>query len=164
MKRFALWLGLSLLVIAFDQWSKFTVLAHFMEYEARPVTDFFNLVLVYNLGAAFSFLAGHDGWQRWFFVILAAAICSWLLRLTWIHRSERLQPSGFSLITGGAIGNVIDRLIHGRVVDFLDFHLGGQHWPAFNLADSAICLGVVLMLLAQIQENRREKQQRIQQP
>jgi len=156
MKRFALWLVLAIVVIALDQWSKFAVLARFAEYESLPVTGFFNLVLVYNPGAAFSFLADHAGWQRWFFVILAVVICSWLLHMTWQHRAERLQPAAFSLVIGGAIGNVIDRLIWGKVVDFLDFHVAGWHWPAFNLADSAICLGVILMILAQLLESRRE--------
>ncbi|PLK47637.1 signal peptidase II [Uliginosibacterium sp. TH139] len=160
MKRFTLWLVLALAVIGLDQWSKLAVLAHFAEYESLPVTGFFNLVLVYNPGAAFSFLAGHDGWQRWFFVTLAAVICSWLLRLIWLHRTEILQPAAFALVVGGAIGNVIDRLAHGKVVDFLDFYLGSYHWPAFNLADSAICLGVALMILAQLRESRRENQQK----
>ncbi len=156
MKRFIGWLVLAAAVIGLDQWSKLAVLARFAEYESLPVTDFFNLVLVYNPGAAFSFLADHAGWQRWFFVILAIVICIWLLRLIWQHRAEALQPAAFSLVVGGAIGNVIDRLVHERVVDFLDFHLAGSHWPAFNLADSAICLGVGLMLLAQWRESRRE--------
>lgn len=160
MKRFALWLMLAAVVIGLDQWSKLAVLARFAEYESLRITEFFNLVLVYNPGAAFSFLADHAGWQRWFFVILAAVICSWLLVLTWRHRAEILQPAAFSLVIGGAIGNVIDRLLYGKVVDFLDFHLAGNHWPAFNLADSAICLGVILMFLAQVQESRREKQQK----
>lgn len=160
MKRFALWLTLAIIVIGLDQWSKLAVLARFAEYESLRITEFFNLVLVYNPGAAFSFLADHAGWQRWFFVILAAVICSWLLLLTWRHRTETLQPAAFSLVIGGAIGNVIDRLLYGKVVDFLDFHLGLHHWPAFNLADSAICLGVILMFLAQVQESRREKQQK----
>lgn len=155
MKRFGAWMALAAAVIALDQWSKFAILQHFAEYEAMPITGFFNLVLVYNPGAAFSFLAEHSGWQRWFFTILAAVICSWLGRLTWQHRAERLQPAAFSLVIGGAIGNVIDRMYHGKVVDFLDFHLAGHHWPAFNLADSAICLGVILMILAQILEGRR---------
>lgn len=155
MKRFGLWMALILVVIGLDQGSKFAILQHFAEYEALRITDFFNLVLVYNPGAAFSFLADHSGWQRWFFTILAAVICSWLGRLTWVHRAERLQPAAFSLVIGGAIGNVIDRLYHGRVVDFLDFHLAEHHWPAFNLADSAICLGVILMIVAQILEGRK---------
>ena len=157
MKRFALWLALVLVVTGLDQWSKLAVLARFAEYESMPVTGFFNLVLVYNPGAAFSFLAGHDGWQRWFFVGLAAVICSWLLILTWKHRNELLQPAAFALVIGGALGNVIDRFAYGRVVDFLDFHLADWHWPAFNLADSAICLGVGLMLLAQWRESRADK-------
>lgn len=157
MKRFALWLALAVVVIGLDQWSKLAILANFAEYESVRITDFFNLVLVYNPGAAFSFLAGHDGWQRWFFVVLAAGICSWLLRLTWKHRAEILQPAAFSLVVGGALGNVIDRLLYGKVVDFLDAHWGLHHWPAFNLADSAICLGVGLMLLAQWQESRTAK-------
>ncbi len=161
MKRFALWLMLSLVVMGLDQWSKLAILARFAEFESLPVTDFFNLVLVYNPGAAFSFLANHDGWQRWFFVSLAAVICLWLLRLIWKHRAEYLQPGAFALVIGGAIGNVIDRLTHGRVVDFLDFHLGSHHWPAFNLADSAICLGVVLMLLAQMREGRHAKTRKV---
>ena len=154
MKRFLAWLGLALVVVVLDQWSKFAILAHFAEREWTRVTGFFNLVLVYNPGAAFGFLADYPGWQRWFFVGLAAVICSFLLRLLWRHRAERLQPLAFSLIIGGAIGNVIDRFVHGRVVDFLDFHIGLQHWPAFNLADSAICLGVSLMVLAQWLETR----------
>ncbi|MDQ7989269.1 MAG: signal peptidase II [Candidatus Dactylopiibacterium sp.] len=157
MKRFAGWVSVALLVIGLDQWSKFAVLANFFEGESRPVTGFFNLVLVYNPGAAFSFLASHSGWQRWFFVGLAVVICSWLLHMIWQHRAERLQPVAFALVIGGAIGNVIDRLVWGKVVDFLDFHLAGSHWPAFNLADSAIFLGVVLMLLAQVLESRRAR-------
>ncbi|MBS1210730.1 MAG: lspA [Proteobacteria bacterium] len=157
MKRFAGWLVLACVVIGLDQWSKLAILARFAEYESRPVTDFFNLVLVYNPGAAFSFLADHAGWQRWFFVILAIVICGWLLSMIWQHRREVLQPAAFALVVGGALGNVIDRLVYGRVVDFLDFHLGLQHWPAFNLADSAICLGVTLMIVAQLRESRRAR-------
>jgi signal peptidase II len=157
MKRFLGWLALAGVVIGLDQWSKLTVLAHFAEYESLRINDYFNLVLVYNPGAAFSFLADHAGWQRWFFVILAAVICSWLLRLIWQHRNECLQPAAFALVVGGALGNVIDRLAYGKVVDFLDAYVGLHHWPAFNLADSAICLGVGLMILAQLRESRCQK-------
>lgn len=159
MKRFLGWLALAGVVIGLDQWSKLAVLARFAEYESLQVSEYFNLVLVYNPGAAFSFLADHAGWQRWFFVSLAVVICSWLLRLIWQHRSETLQPAAFSLVVGGAIGNVIDRIAYGKVVDFLDVHVGLQHWPAFNLADSAICLGVGLMILAQLRESRSQKKQ-----
>lgn len=157
MKRFTLWLALAAVVIGLDQWSKLAVLDHFFEGESLPVTGFFNLVLVYNPGAAFSFLADHSGWQRWFFVVLAVVVCAWLINLIWRHRHEVLQPASFALIVGGALGNVIDRLIHGRVVDYLDFFIGAHHWPAFNLADSAICVGVVLMIVAQIAEERRTR-------
>lgn len=166
MKRFAGWLMLAAVVVALDQWSKLAILARFAEYEIRPVTEYFNLVLVYNTGAAFSLFADQPGWQRWFFVILAAVICAWLLRMLWQHRAEVLQPAAFALVIGGAIGNnFIDRIAYGKVVDFLDVHVChygwagflGQscRWPAFNLADSAICLGVILMLIAQIRTARR---------
>jgi signal peptidase II len=121
------------------------------------MTGFFDLVLVYNPGAAFSFLAEHSGWQRWFFTGLAVVICGWLLALMHRHRHERLLPASFALIIGGAVGNVIDRLAHGAVVDFLYFHVGRYGWPAFNLADSAITVGVILMLWAELRAARKAK-------
>ena len=129
MKRFALWLALAAVVIGLDQWSKLAILANFAEYESVQITSFFNLVLVYNPGAAFSFLADNTGWQRWFFVGLAVVICAWLLRLIWQHRHEILQPAAFALVVGGALGNVIDRFAYGKVVDFLDFHYVAHHYP-----------------------------------
>ncbi len=111
-------------------------------------------MLLFNPGAAFSFLADHDGWQRWFFTGLAVVICGWLLALMHRHREERLLPGAFALIIGGAVGNVYDRLIHGAVVDFLHFHYAGYSWPAFNLADAAITLGVALMLWGQFRSPR----------
>ena len=114
--------------------------------ERHIVTSFLNLVLVFNPGASFSFLADAGGWQKWFFVVLALGISFWLLGLLHRHAQERLLPVALSLILGGAIGNVIDRLRFDAVVDFLDFHLAGYHWPAFNVADSAITVGVALML------------------
>ena len=153
--RFLLWVGFAVVVAVLDQLTKQLMLHWLAEGERVPITDFFSLVLLYNRGAAFSFLAEHSGWQRWFFVILAAVICAWLLRLTWQHQRERLQPFAFSLIVGGAVGNVVDRLWHGAVVDFLFFHAGRYGWPAFNLADSAITVGVGLMLWAQLRESRR---------
>ncbi|MDP2132219.1 MAG: signal peptidase II, partial [Sulfuritalea sp.] len=146
MPRLARWLALATLVVLLDQASKAWVLASFRYLESVVVTPFFNLVLVYNSGAAFSFLADAGGWQKWFFVILALGISAWLLSLLRQHAGERLLPLALSLILGGAIGNVIDRLRFDAVVDFLDFHLAGYHWPAFNVADSAITVGVVLML------------------
>jgi len=161
--RFALWVGLAIVVTLLDQISKLSMVSWLNEGDHIPVTGFFDLVLLYNHGAAFSFLADHSGWQRWFFVSLAAIICTWLLRLTWQHQHERLQPFGFALIIGGAVGNVIDRLWHGAVVDFLYFHAGRYGWPAFNLADSAITLGVCLMLWAQFRDARHQPAQENQQ-
>mgnify|MGYP003624528741 CR=1 FL=1 len=149
------WLALAMLIAVLDQVTKQIVLS-MMEYGARiPVTGFFDLVLVFNRGAAFSFLAEHSGWQRWFFTGLAVVICGWLTVLLHQHRNERLLPSAFALIIGGAIGNVVDRLMHGAVVDFLYFHAGRFGWPAFNLADSAIFVGVALMLWAQFRSSKQ---------
>ncbi len=140
------WLALALLVLVLDQISKAWVLANFRLMDRQIVTSFFNLVLVFNAGASFSFLADAGGWQKWFFVALALGISLWLLSLLRKHAQERLMPAALSLILGGAIGNVVDRLRFDAVVDFLDFHLAGYHWPAFNVADSAIFVGVALML------------------
>lgn len=152
--RLALWLGLAALVLVLDQLSKAWVLANFGLHEGVAVSANFNLVFVYNPGAAFSFLAGAGGWQKWFFVGLAGAISVWLLILLRQHAGERLLPAALALILGGAIGNVIDRLRFDAVVDFLDFHVAGYHWPAFNLADSAITLGVGLMLWHQFRHGK----------
>ncbi len=145
----ARWLALALLVLVLDQISKAWVLANFRLMDRQIVTSFFNLVLVFNPGASFSFLADAGGWQKWFFVALALGISLWLLSLLKKHAHERLMPAALSLILGGALGNVIDRLRFDAVVDFLDFHLAGYHWPAFNVADSSIFVGVALMLLHQ---------------
>ncbi len=149
MPRLARWLALATFVVLLDQASKAWVLGSFRLMESQSVTSFFNLVLVYNSGAAFSFLAGAGGWQKWFFVVLALGISAWLLTMLRHHAQERLLPTSLSLILGGAIGNVIDRLRFDAVADFLQFHYAGWYFPAFNLADSAITLGVALMLLHQ---------------
>ncbi|GAA5173300.1 signal peptidase II [Niveibacterium umoris] len=154
-KRFLAWLGLSGLVIVLDQITKLAVLRNLKFGEAIPYTDFFQLVLVYNPGAAFSFLANQPGWQKWFFVSLAFVISGWLLVLLRKHAEERLQPLAFALIIGGALGNVIDRFAYGAVVDFLYFHVGRYGWPAFNVADSAITVGAVLMVSAQLFAGRQ---------
>lgn len=148
------WLALAVLIVVLDQITKQIVLGTMHYGQVIPVTNFFDLVLVFNPGAAFSFLADHSGWQRWFFTGLAVVICGWLLTMMYQHRHERLLPAAFALIIGGAIGNVIDRLMHGAVVDFLYFHAGSYGWPAFNLADSAITIGVGLMLWAQFRGDR----------
>lgn len=146
MPRLAGWLALAAFVILLDQTSKAWILESVRHMERLGVTTFFNIVLVFNPGASFSFLADAGGWQKWFFVVLALGISAWLLSMLRRHAGERLLPAALSLILGGAIGNVIDRLRFGAVVDFLDFHLAGYHWPAFNVADSAITVGVALML------------------
>ena len=140
------WLGLSAVIILLDQATKYWVTSVFRLGESLTVTSFFDLVFVFNRGAAFSFLASEDGWQRWFFVVLALVISSWLIAMLREHAGERLMPTALSMVLGGALGNVIDRLMHGAVVDFLSFHVAGYYWPAFNVADSCITVGVGLLL------------------
>ena len=135
-----------LIVIAVDQISKFAVEARYALHEFEPVTSFFFFFLTYNTGAAFSFLANHDGWQRWFFTVLAVAAAAVFMFQIYHSRQKIVQNVGFAMIAGGALGNMLDRLRIGMVVDFLDFHWQDMHWPAFNLADSAIFIGVVLVL------------------
>lgn len=148
--RPASWYGLAALVAVLDQASKAWVLSVFAPHERLEVLPFFNLVLVFNPGASFSFLADAGGWQRWFFIVLALGISAWLVVLLRRHARENLMATGLALVLGGAGGNVIDRLRFGAVVDFLDFHVAGWHWPAFNVADTAITSGVMLLLWQQI--------------
>jgi signal peptidase II len=140
-------LWLSALVVILDQVSKLVILSTFREFEVVTVLPVFNLTLVYNTGAAFSFLSDAGGWQRWFFIAIASVVSLvmivWLTRLT---RSERLTGYGLSLVIGGAVGNLIDRIWLGKVVDFLQWHWQQWYWPSFNVADSAITLGVILLL------------------
>lgn len=143
------WLGLALLVIVLDQITKFLITSSFQLGDSRTMAPFFDLVFVFNRGAAFSFLSDAGGWQRWFFVALAFGISSWLIVMLRHHAHEKLMPFAIALVLGGALGNVIDRFVHGAVVDFLSFHVGGFYWPAFNVADSGISVGVVLMLWGQ---------------
>ena len=143
------WLGLSALVIALDQWSKAWVLRALPEYtDIVVIPGFWNWFRTYNTGAAFSFLANSGGWQIWFFSILAIAISGlliWWLRKT--PRGDWKTALPYALIIGGAIGNVIDRLIHGHVIDFIKWYVGDYVWPAFNLADSAIVAGAIGLVL-----------------
>ena len=150
MPRFLRWLALAGTVIVADFLTKAWVLSACHLNEGVAVTTFFNLVLVMNPGASFSFLADAGGWQRWFFIVLALAISVWLLVLLRQHARERLMPAALALVLGGALGNVIDRFRFGAVVDFLDFHVAGWNWPAFNVADSAITVGVILLLWQQL--------------
>lgn len=150
-----LWVGIAVLIMVLDQFTKVLVIGRFQYGDSLPITSFFNLVRVHNHGAAFSFLADAGGWQRWFFTglgLLATGLMVWMLRK---HPGQRLFCAAISLILGGAVGNVIDRLLHGYVVDFLDFYWGTWHFPAFNLADSAITLGAVLLILDELLRVRR---------
>ncbi len=140
------WLALVGLIIILDQLTKLWVVGRIPLGQGWYITSYFDLVHVLNRGAAFSFLANEGGWQRWFFTLLALAICTWLFVMLRQHVAERLMPTAIVLIMGGALGNVIDRFVYGAVVDFLSFHIGPYYWPAFNVADSAICVGVALML------------------
>ena len=143
------WLGLSALVIALDQWSKAWVLRALPEYtDIVVIPGFWNWFRTYNTGAAFSFLANGGGWQIWFFSILAFAISG--LLIWWLRKTPRADwktALPYALIIGGAIGNVIDRLIHGHVIDFIKWYVGDHVWPAFNLADAAIVGGAVGLVL-----------------
>ena len=149
------WLALSLGVIVADQTTKYAVLHHLALNESVTVTPFFKLVLVYNRGAAFSFLAGASGWQREFFMAIALAASVWVIYLLRKHAREALFAFSLSLVLGGALGNLIDRVLYGAVVDFLDFHAYGYHWPAFNVADSAITCGAVLLVWDSIRTRKR---------
>lgn len=140
------WLGLSAAVVAIDQLTKYVAVAELAAKGAVEVTPFFNLVLVYNRGAAFSFLAGAGGWQREFFIAIALIASVWIIWLLRRHPRQTLFCAALALVLGGAIGNVIDRVVLGAVVDFLDFHVAGWHWPAFNVADTAISCGAVLLI------------------
>ncbi len=153
--RLLLWLGIALLIILLDQFSKTLILGHFQLGDSRYVTSFFNVVRVHNTGAAFSFLAGASGWQRWFFVGLGAVatiFITWMLRR---HGQQTLFASALTLILGGAIGNVVDRLLHGYVVDFIQVHWGGWYFPSFNVADCAITLGAILLIWDELRRVRR---------
>ncbi len=142
------WLWLSLITLILDQWSKIAVDGSMRLYESIAVMPYFNLTYVHNTGAAFSLLSEAGGWQRWFFaamaLIISGVLSVWLYRL---KKHETLLAIALALVLGGAIGNLIDRLAYGYVIDFLDVYYQSRHWPAFNIADSAICIGVFFMLL-----------------
>ena len=149
------WLGLALLLLIADQFTKVLILGYYRLGDATYVTSFFNVVRVHNTGAAFSFLASASGWQRWFFTaigIVAAIFIVWMLKS---HAGQKLFSFALACILGGALGNVIDRSMHGYVVDFLDFHYAGWHFPAFNVADSAITLGAIFLVLDELRRVRR---------
>ena len=144
------WLWLAGVLVLLDQISKWVVLGTLQPGETRYVAPFWNWVLTFNPGAAFSFLSDAGGWQRWFFTLLALGVSGWIVVMLRQHRNEFRLSLALTLVLGGAVGNVIDRLRFGAVVDFIQWHIAGYYWPAFNLADSAICLGAALLLLDQL--------------
>ena len=144
------WLWLAGVFVLLDQISKWVVLGTLQPGETRYVAPFWNWVLTFNPGAAFSFLSDAGGWQRWFFTLLALGVSGWIVIMLRQHRNEFRLALALTLVLGGAVGNVIDRLRFGAVVDFIQWHVAGYYWPAFNLADSAICLGAALLLLDQL--------------
>lgn len=146
MPRAAPWFLAAALVVAADRLTKWLVLGWLRPGESYEVTGFFELVLVYNRGAAFSFLADAPGWQRPFFITVAVVVSAIVGAMLWRQPGKRLLCAGLALILGGALGNLWDRIALGAVVDFLDFHAAGWHWPAFNVADSAITVGAALLI------------------
>ena len=146
-----LWFALALLVILADQaskaWANDVLAASWIQ-----VTGFFNLVLLRNTGSAFSFLADAGGWQKLLFSAVASGVSAAMAAVIWKHSAEKLAPAAAALVLGGAIGNLIDRLMLGSVTDFIDLHIGDIHWPAFNIADSAIVLGVIFFILIELRK------------
>jgi signal peptidase II len=150
-----LWLGIALAVVLLDQFAKTLVVGGFVLGERREVTPFFEVVRWHNTGAAFSFLAGSAGWQRWFFVALALAASVFILWLLKRHAAQRLFCFAIAMVLGGAVGNVIDRIWHGYVVDFIHVHYRSFDFPAFNLADSAITLGAICLIVDELRRVRK---------
>lgn len=149
------WLALALIILIADQFTKVLILGYYKLGDSTYVAPFFNIVRAHNTGAAFSFLASASGWQRWFFTIIgiaAAALIVWMLRS---HAGQKLFSFSLACILGGAVGNVVDRLLHGYVVDFLQFHWAGWYFPAFNVADAAITVGAISLILDELLRVRR---------
>jgi signal peptidase II len=149
------WLGIALAVIVLDQVTKAMIVAAFQLGDARRVTSFFDIVRAHNRGAAFSFLNDASGWQRWFFIGLGLVTAVFIVWLLARHGGQRMFGWALALILGGALGNVVDRILHGHVVDFLQFHWQQHYFPSFNVADSAITIGAVLLILDELRRVRR---------
>ena len=149
------WLGTALIIFLLDQVSKIWITGAFWLGDSVPITSFFNLVRVHNAGAAFSFLADAGGWQRWFFTGLGLAAALWMIYMLRSHAGQKLFSLALALLLGGALGNVMDRLLYSHVIDFLDFYWGTWHFPAFNVADSAISVGAALLILDELLRVRR---------
>jgi signal peptidase II len=151
------WLGLAVIIVIIDQFTKTLILGYYKLGDATYVTSFFNVVRAHNTGAAFSFLADHSGWQRWFFTAIGVAAAVFIVWMLKSHAGQKLFSFAMACILGGAIGNVVDRMMHGYVVDFLSFHAGNWYFPAFNAADSAITLGAICLIVDEIRRVRRGK-------
>ncbi|MFE8643952.1 signal peptidase II [Sphingomonas sp. NCPPB 2930] len=151
------WLGYAALLFVADQVTKSMILARYQLGDSTTIAGFFNIVRAHNTGAAFSLLADSSGWQRWLFTGIGVAAAGFILWLLRAHAGQRLFSFALASILGGAVGNVVDRMMHGYVVDFLDFHLGGRHFPAFNIADMAISLGAACLILDELLRMRRNK-------
>lgn len=155
------WYALAALVIILDQLSKWLVLENIHFGEIIYVAPFWNWVLTFNPGAAFSFLADQPGWQRWFFSILAFAVSGWIAFELRKHPEQKLLSLALALVMGGALGNVIDRVRFGAVVDFIQWHAAGFYWPAFNIADSAITVGAILLVFEQLTATNKKSGEKI---
>lgn len=149
------WLAWALFVLLADQFTKVLILGHYQLGDSTRVLGFFNVVRAHNTGAAFSFLAQAAGWQRWFFTAVGVGAAVFIVALLRSHAGQKLFSFALASVLGGAVGNVIDRLLHGYVVDFLDFHWAGWHFPAFNVADSAITLGALCLIVDELRRVRR---------
>ena len=154
------WYALAGLVIVLDQLSKWVVLGHVSFGETIYVAPFWNWVLAYNSGAAFSFLAHQSGWQRWFFAVLAIGVSGWIAVMLRQHPEQKMLSLALSLVMGGALGNVIDRVRFGAVVDFIQWHAAGFYWPAFNVADSAITVGAILLVIEQLTVAKKKTEEK----
>ena len=146
-------LAIATIILLLDQLSKWSALSNLQLGVPEPVLPFMNWLLLLNPGAAFSFLAQGSGWQRWFFTIVGLVACVYIVWLLRKSQNDKILCVALSLILGGALGNVLDRIMYGAVVDFIDLHYANWHWPAFNIADSAICIGAALIIWGELQKS-----------
>jgi len=147
------YLAIAMIILLLDQLSKWSALSNLQMGVPEYVLPFMNWLLLFNPGAAFSFLAQGSGWQRWFFTILGLVACIYIIWLLRKSQNDKLLCLALSLIMGGALGNVLDRIMLGAVVDFIDLHYANWHWPAFNIADSAICIGAALIIWGELRKS-----------
>jgi len=150
---FLRYLVIAIITLLLDQLSKWSALSNLKMGVPEQVLPFMNWLLLFNPGAAFSFLAQGSGWQRWFFTAIGLAACIYIIWLIRKSQNDKLLCIALSLILGGALGNVLDRLMYGAVVDFIDLHYANWHWPAFNIADSAICIGAALIIWGELRKS-----------